>query len=308
MIFSKSFINEVEIITGENDHIKFEIAPAAGGKMLSIYNKYLRKEFLWRNENILLETLQPGSDYDSNFYGGIDELIPNDIPENIDAVYYPDHGELWTTHLDYELNEGSISVFGKLKLSGLYYKKTVSLDANAPVIHLEYKIKNGSGYQRNFLWKLHAALAIEQGDKLITTAQKGKVADLAYSRFNNLDEFSWPMIENKDASIVPAKNNSIDFFYLYDMEQAEMKFVSGKGKHLFCYHYDKKVFPYQWYFASYGGFLDHDTAIIEPCSNMPMSVNEAKNLGQCTVLTPNEEINTVVSIYAGKNNLQPNNE
>jgi hypothetical protein len=41
--------------------------------------------------------LERGADYDSNFYGGIDELIPNDIPENIDGIDDPDHGELWTT-------------------------------------------------------------------------------------------------------------------------------------------------------------------------------------------------------------------
>ncbi len=303
MIISKSHINEVEVITCENGHIKFEIAPAAGGKIISIFNKKLGKEFLWRNESLLLETLETGADYDSNFYGGIDELLPNDIPENIDGVDYPDHGELWTTRLDYELNEDSIAVFGKLKLSGLYYKKTVHFNANKPMIHLEYKIKNESGGQRNFLWKLHAALAIEEGDQLITTAKKGKVVDPDYSRFNNLNEFDWPVIENTNASTVPAKNNSVDFFYLYDIEQSGMEFLSGKGKHLFSYRYDKNVFPYQWYFASYGGLLDHYTAIIEPCSSMPMSINDAKNLNQCSILAPNEEINTVVNIYAGENNL-----
>ena len=303
MIISQEHINEVEILTGENDFIKFKIAPAAGGKILSIYNKQLGKEFLWRNENIRLQTHQDGADYDANFYGGIDELIPNDIPENVDAVDYPDHGELWTTPLEYEIKKDSIAVFGKLKLSSLYYKKTVTLDAKAPLIHLHYKIKNESGYQRNFLWKLHAALSIKEGDKIVTTAQKAKVVDPAYSRFSNLNEFDWPVIECIDASIVPVKNNSTDFFYLYDIEQPEMKFLSDKDKHLFSYQYDKKVFPYQWYFASYGGFLNHYTVILEPCSGMPMSVNDAKDMGKCTVLKPNEEINTVVSIYAGENNL-----
>ena len=301
MIFSRSHINEIETFTGENDHIKFEIVPAAGGKIISVYNKYLRKEFLWRNKNLLLQTHQPGADYDTNFFGGIDELIPNDIPENIDSIAYPDHGELWTTSLDYELFEDRISVYGKLKLSGLYYKKTVHLEANSPVIYLEYTIKNETNFNRNFLWKLHAALIIEEGDKLVTGAQKARVADPDCSRFMNLNEFKWPLIENTDASIVPLKNKSVDFFYLYDIEQPEMKLLSGKDNHLFSYTYDKKVFPYQWYFASYGGFLNHYTAILEPSASMPMSVNDAKNLGQCTALKPGEEINTVVRIYAGEN-------
>ena len=74
----------------------------------------------------------------------------------------------------------------------------------------------------------------------------------------------------------------------------------AEGKKEFSYTYDKHIFPYQWYFASYGGFLDHYTAILEPCTAMPLSVNDAKALNQCTVLQPGEELNTSVRIFAGK--------
>ena len=304
MRFSKSHVNKIEIINGENDHLEFSLAPACGGKIIRIYNKLLQKEFLWINKNLQLTVLLNGAGYDSNFYGGIDELLPNDIPENIDGIAYPDHGELWTTCLDYELKKDSVAVSGKLKRSGLYYTKTMRLDANEPVIYLQYKIRNTAHVQRNFLWKLHAALDIKEGNQLVTTAKKGKVVDPAYSRFSNLHEFNWPVIEDKDASLVPQKNNTVDFFYLYDAAQPAMNFLSEGGSHLFRYQYDEKIFPFQCYFASYGGFLNHYTAIIEPCSSMPMSVNNAKALHQCTVLEPGEEINTIVSIYAGKNNLQ----
>lgn len=301
MKVSKRNINSVEILTLENKHIKTELAPGLGGKIISIYNKHLQKEFLWNNKNLQLKSYEAGDDYDSNFWGGIDELIPNDIPEIIDSIQYPDHGELWTTFLKYVLKDDRISIHGNLKLSGLYYQKDVYLDATSPIIYLKYKIRNETVFKRHFLWKLHAALVIEEGDKLVTSANKAKVADLDYSRFENSDEFTWPLIENTDASAVPEKNNSIDFFYLYDIEYSEMKFISGKGEYLFKYSYDKKVFPYQWYFASYGGFRNHYTAILEPSTSMPISVKEAKMKGRCVELEPNEEINTQVQIYAGKN-------
>ncbi len=301
MLISRKEINNVEVFTGENDYIKFEIVPALGGKIISVYNNKLDKEFLWRNENLKLETHRPGADYDSNFFGGIDELIPNDIPENIDSIDYPDHGELWTTALGYDVQEDKIAVFGTLALSGLSYKKIISLEASSPVINLEYTIRNESTSTRNFLWKLHAALVVESGDKLISDAKKAKVVDLDYSRFKTLDEFTWPDIENTNASLVPDKNNTTDFFYLYDINTSRMCMESNKENHLFSYDYDKNIFPYQWYFASYGGFLHHYTAILEPCTSMPISVNEAKKLGQCTVLEPGQEINTVVKIYAGEN-------
>lgn len=308
MVVSRKIINDTEILTGENVNIKFEIVPSAGGKILSIYNKSLQKEFLWRNINLLLTTFQPGSDYDNNFLGGIDELIPNDIPETIDDITYPDHGELWTTPLDYELHEDRITLFGKLKLCGLNYRKTIFLKQGSPIINLEYSIKNETNFTRHFLWKLHAALFIEEGDKLISTAQKARVVDLDYSRFKTLNEFKWPQIENIDASTVSLKNNSIDFFYLYDIEKAEMDFINTHDNYLFRYSYDKKVFPYQWYFASYGGFLNHYTAILEPSTCMPIRVNDAVESGNCTVLEPGQEIKTSVRIYAGKNINQSKDE
>lgn len=294
-------INRMDIIIAENEQIKIEIAPELGGKITSIFNKTLKKEFLWQNKNTELKPSLPGDDYDSCFWGGIDELIPNDIPEEIDSIKYPDHGELWTTTLKYELKDDHISLSGDLKLSGLYYRKDIFMDAGSPIIHMRYKIRNCSTGNRSFLWKLHAALAIGEGDRLITDAKKARVVDPDYSRFRNLNEFNWPIIEKTDASIIPVKNKSVDFFYLYDNQQPEMNFLMQDGKYQFKYTYDKKIFPYQWYFASYGGFYNHFTAILEPCSSMPISVNEAKSNNSCTFLAPGQGINTLVSIYAGEN-------
>lgn len=301
MIVSKSRINNIEVLIGENNQIKFVIAPSSGGKILSVYNKTLQKEFLWHNTNLLFDINQPGADYDTNFWGGIDELIPNDIPENIDANEYPDHGELWTTPLEYDLSNDKISVFGKLKLSELYYKKTVSLKENSPEISLEYTVRNESNATRHFMWKLHAALAIGEGDKIVSSALKAKLVYPEFSKYKDFNEFHWPVIDDRDASLVPSNNNTLDFFYLYDIPKPEMQLISGKGNHQFKYTYDKKVFPFQWYFASYGKFLNHYTSILEPSTSMPVSVNEAMSIGQCTVLKSNQEINTLVTIYAGEN-------
>ncbi len=299
-IIAKDLINGVEILIIENDHLKVSIIPKLGGKLLSVFNKKLKKEFIWLNNQLPLKPNMPGADYDSNFIGGVDELIPNDMPETIDGINYPDHGELWTTHLQYSIHENSITVFGILPLSNLAYTKTLTLNPNEPVITLWYTIKNISSKRRHFLWKLHAALRIEPGDKLLTSAINGQVVDLDYSRYKTLQPFKWPLIENTDAGVVPTKNNSTDFFYLYDIPTGNMMLQSAEEDQLFGYSYDTKVFPYQWYFASYGGFLNHYTAILEPSTNMPMSVNDAIDIKQSAMLNSGETLTTTVHIFAGK--------
>jgi hypothetical protein len=68
---------------------------------------------------------------------------------------------------------------------------------------------------------------------------------------------------------------------------------------VFAYTFDLAVFPYAWYFASFGGLDGHYTAILEPCTAMPLSVNEAAGLGQCSVLGAGKTLSTVVTVYAG---------
>jgi hypothetical protein len=170
-MISKHIENRLEILTIENDHLKVSIAPALGGKITSVFNKQLQKEFLWTNAHLALQMNAPGADYDFNFFGAIDELLPNDTPETVDGISYPDHGELWTTALQYLEEDGKIILSGRLELSGLHYSKIVFLDAKKPVIFVDYKITNETAEQRSFLWKLHAALRIEPGDQLVTAAK-----------------------------------------------------------------------------------------------------------------------------------------
>ena len=78
-----------------------------------------------------------------------------------------------------------------------------------------------------------------------------------------------------------------------------MAWQSAAKRMTFEYRFDTDVFPYAWYFASYGGFDGHVMAILEPCTTIPLSVGEAAALGQCSVLEAGEALETAVQIYAG---------
>jgi len=291
----------LDILTMENPHLKITLVPALGGKIASLYNKRLKKEFLWNNAGLALQQNEPGDDYDSNFWGGVDELLPNDIPEVVDGVSYPDHGELWTTRLTYTLEGSEVTVQGLLPLSQLYYRKTVRLHDGEPRIILNYQLTNQSPACRHFLWKQHAALQIAAGDRLETSAGKAQIVSSDASRFTEQNVFPWPFVEGVDASLVPEKNNTMDFFYLFDLSVGEMSLITDNGRVRFTYYYDLNVFPYQWYFASYGQFRGHYTAILEPASAMPVSVNDAAGKRQCSRLEAGQELRTRVVIYAGEN-------
>lgn len=292
-------IDETHVVRMENDFLVLDVAPGVGGRMVNLIEKSTGYQFLWHNETLKLERLEPGAEYDPNFYGAIDELLPNDIPETINGVECPDHGELWTLPLGHRVEGKTLVLGGRLPLFGLNYEKRVTLRADGPHVDLDYRVENVSGTRREFLWKLHAALNIGKGDRIVCPAKHAQVGALEYSRWSSTKPFAWPEIEGGRADVMPAKDGTMDFLYLFDLEEGRMAWESADGKLTFAYEFDTKVFPYAWLFASFGGFEGHYTAVLEPCTTMPISVNEAAKLGQCAALEAGEAIKTHVSIYAG---------
>jgi hypothetical protein len=125
------------------------------------------------------------------------------------------------------------------------------------------------------------------------------VADPAWSRWKTESSFPWPFVHGERADLIPPADGTTDFLFLYDLESGTMGCRRHALKSEFSIYFDPKIFPYACYFASYGGLDSHYTAVLEPCTAMPVSVNEAIRLKQCSLLEADEDISTRVSIYAG---------
>jgi hypothetical protein len=222
------------------------------------------------------------------------------MPETIDGIPCPDHGELWTLPLGWDQDERRLRLRGALPQFGLSYEREVSLSATAPCLDLHYRLLNATPQPRHFLWKLHAALTIEPGDVLECPARQARVVDLAWSRYHTLEPFEWPNIEGRRADVIPSSDGTVDFFYLYDLREGRIGWSRPSSGLGFEYQFDASVFPFAWIFASYGGFGGHYTVVLEPCTAMPISVNDAWARGQCTVLKPGESLETRVTIRAGR--------
>ncbi len=294
------FLDHEPIVRLESAWLRVDVAPGVGGRVVSLVDRTSGHEFLWRNRDLRLTRLAAGSEYDPHFFGGIDELLPNDVPETLDGVACPDHGELWTLPLAHRWNGPELQLEGVLPRSGIRYERRMRLRADEPFLDLDYRLTNLSAEPRHFLWKLHAALAVEPGDRVDCPADLAQVVDPACSRFANLAPFRWPQIEGSDASVIPRAGPTMDFFYLSALREGWMTWRRPRTGLEFSYHFDRRVFPFAWLFSSQGGFLGHMTAVLEPCTTMPISVNEAARLNQCAVLRPGESLATRVSIRAGR--------
>jgi hypothetical protein len=206
---------------------------------------------------------------------------------------------LWTLSLESRISGEALDLQGKLSRWGLLFRKRITLRPSAPWIDMDYTIENQSGERRVFLWKLHAAVNIHPGDTIFCPAQKAAIADPAWSRWKTKTPFSWPYIHTERADVIPEADGTTDFLFLYDLEAGSVGCRYPARKCELTLVFDKTVFPYVCYFASYGGFDQHYTAVLEPCTAMPVSVNDAARLKQCSVLEAEARLGTRVSIYAG---------
>ncbi len=297
-IISSSYDSESGItrITLSNDHCRIVVSPETGGRIVSFVLLSTDEEVLWRNKGLRLFRSMPGDAYDPAFYGGIDELLPCDLPETIDGIEYPDHGELWTTPLQWEAREGRIRLWGRLPRSGLYYEREMTLSSESPEVVMCYRIENQTEATRHFLWKLHAAIMTLPGDKVVCPALTAQAVDLAYSSCTSLEPFSWPDGHGKDKSVIPVENGTCEFLYLSELSSGRMGLERKNSGSCIQYEFDRSVFPYPWLFQSFGGFDGHFVTVLEPCTNRPISVMAAQRAGTCAVLAPGEAICTTVRL------------
>src|SRR5688500_12278725 len=237
-------VDGVTVVRLENERLRVDVAPEIGGRLTSLFHKGLSLECLWRNPRLRLERGPPGAPYDANFYGGIDEVIPSDLPERIDGLDSPDHGELWTLPLAASLEAGALYLEGRLPRWGLHYRKRVSLRPDTSWVDLDYEIENVSGARRVFLWKLHAALTIAPGDELVCPADTAVAADPRWSRWGTAAPFAWPVVAGQRADRIPPADGTTDFLFLYHLRAGEVGLRRPSVGAEITLAYDRQVFPY----------------------------------------------------------------
>lgn len=290
-------IDSTDVYHLENGQLRVTVAPGVGGRIVQVRHLDSGHDFLWTNSRLPLARQAPGTAYDPQFYGGIDELLPSDLAESFGGIASPDHGELWTTALSARIDDTVLVCSGTLAVSGMLYEKRVRLSDTGPEIVCDYRITNTRVTPLPFLWKLHAAMAVKPGDMILCPAQHARPLDLEWSRCPTNQPFAWPRCAETAMDRIPPIDGTSEFLCLSGLRAGTMAWSDGTLE--FRINFDPSVFPWCWYFASFGKFDGHYTAILEPCTSGQLSVAKAAARSECSVLQPGEQIRTTVTIYAG---------
>ncbi|MBB6730661.1 DUF4432 family protein [Cohnella zeiphila] len=297
----------------ENDRLKVVIMPELGAKIWQITYKPRGKDLLWQHPRLKPRPLPFHAVYDDQFFGGWDELFPNDMPETIGEEAYPDHGELWTLPWQFAVwqtgpQEASVRLWTETPISNCRVEKTITLRAGEAKLRFRHFIANNGREDLPYLWKLHAAMAVDGDARIDLPAENVYVEEFGKPRIGQTGvTYRWPYATDEEGvrrdmrKALPDSAGVGEFQYAIGMKEGWCAITHAKEKIGFALAYDKRRLPHCWLFASYGGWRGLNTVVLEPCTGYPAGVNDGVRQGTHAVLKPGVpfECEIVAAVFEG---------
>ena len=288
----------------ENSLISVEVDPAHGGRIDSIRASADGEDWIYNSGPATGQSEAAQPEYDDVWTGGFEELFPNDAPCHFEGRTLPDHGELWTSELSIDALDGrSVDMSLQCRTVPARFSKRISVDRHATSVSIEYGISNEGEEPLDYLFKLHAAMRVAAGDQLLLPGGEVTRVSEDFSRLmGHSDGSAWPVVggldgEPVDLSAICARDpKAQEFVYVTGLPAGWCGLRRSSSDKRFVIRYDLNDFPYCWLFMALGGWRDHYTVVLEPCTNIPKDLEAAKQAGTCARLQPGASRSYSVSI------------
>ncbi|MDT5081706.1 MAG: hypothetical protein QOJ80_6343 [Mycobacterium sp.] len=287
-----------------NRYLRVVVLPELGGKVWQVTDLRNGRDLLWHNPRATAHRVEIGSTYDDVFFGGWDELFPNDEPEQLAGEPYPDHGELWTAAWDWRLDDQHrLTLSTRTPISACHFTKTITLVDNEPHLDIAWRIHNQGLEELPYLWKQHVAVPTDEPATLTMGARTVYLEDFGRPRAGRPGtEYAWPYllqdgVRHDMRPTLPRETRAAEFQYATELDAGwcAVTYADGSGIGL---AFDPEVFPSCWTFASHGGWRAHEVLILEPCTGYPSSVIKGIAAGTHRTLPADGVVTTALMMVA----------
>lgn len=285
----------MSLVSLENPDLLVEIEPARGGTITRLNGGPSRDEWLFYDPARAAGRPADHPVYDDVWRGGFEELFPNDAPGQFDGRMLPDHGELWNQPFEV-VSSSRTAVHLRRRCTSVRadVEKTVSIDGVGPGVTIAYRLSSRAPAPLWHLFKLHSALRVEAGDRLLLPGGSVTPVEPGVGRIAGAGPYQWPTATDGagasvDLSLVRSEKERFrEFVYVSGLPEGWCGIRrQGTGESLRI-TFPLSVFPYCWLFLTYGGWRGYNTAVLEPCTNLPKDLSAARERGICAVLGPGE--------------------
>lgn len=295
------------------DELRLVVLPELGGKIWQLTCARSGRDVLWHNSRVSPRQVPFGSIYDDVFFGGWDELFPNDAAEQLAGEAYPDHGELWTLPWDWTVeqragDEVSVHLSCRTPISGCSVEKTISLRMGRRTVRVRSVLRNENRNDLPYLWKQHVAVPVDGKATLDLPARTVVMEDFGNPRARALQgHYEWPYLVDGDGvshdmrNTLPGSSGVSEFQYGTALDDGWCALTNDDGTGIGL-AFDRQVFSTCWTFASYGGWRGLEVLILEPCTGYPVQMSDGIAAGTHRTLQAGECVETSVTavLYSGR--------
>lgn len=287
-----------------NDRMEVTVRPDLGGRIDRITDRQTGKDWLWHPAGYGGERrkLDIGACFDDNWTGGWDDIFPSDAACQFRGLSLPDHGELWSQPWRVvALMQSAVVLSYACRTVPVTVEKTVAMAETG--IDVRYLFENHSSLTLPFLFKLHPALAIEPGDRILLPDCSIEPVDMGFSSIiGRPGKTPFPLALDKDGREVridriPGPDaQQQEFVYARGLSEAWCGVSNARTQRSFVIRFEAEQMPYVWVFGSYGKWRGHYVLMPEPCTNVPYDLETAFKNGTCGVLPAAGRYEIVVSM------------
>ncbi len=319
-----------EAVVLENAALRVVVLPAKGADIVSFLYKPADVDFMWvsptglRDPRWTVTTNVPEEGSFMDFYEGAwQEVLPSGGPHaSYNGTEWGLHGELATAPWQVKVVEDSpdeVAVEFSIELyrAPLKLQRTMRLTGSRPVLYLEEKLTNLAPEPFDLMWGHHPAIGepwLDESCLVDVPAGRVLVHPEPYAPTQRLKEGAegkWPFAplqaggEADLSKVLPRSAHTLDLAYLTDLEAGWYGLTNTRQGLGFGMAWDKDVFPYLWYWQSFGGGEGYPwygrtyNVALEPWTSWPASGLEAAQAnGSQVKLGPHEVIETTLCALA----------
>ena len=303
----------LQVVLLENELLRAVILPQLGGKLWQLTYKPADRDLLWQHPRLMPRPVPFGATYDDVFFGGWDELFPNDMPEVLAGEQLPDHGEIWTLPWSAEVvaagpDAATVRLAVETPISAARLEKTITLRAGEARLRFGHTITSLGRHDQPFLWKLHAAMALGRESRIALPARSMYVEDFGPPRNGATNvRYTWPFLEDAAGlrhdmrRTLPADAGVNEFQYATELDAGWCAITHPDEQLGFGLAWERDILPSCWLFATYGGWRNLHTVILEPCTGYPIGVAQGVEAGTHQVLRAGQQIScaVVATVFTG---------
>ena len=282
---AQKWVGDFEIHTLTNEHVSLSIAPALGGRIVSLRDRVSRREWLdgWSpvSKRRIWHPTDPAN-FESGPGAGIDECLPTVLPCEWNGISLPDHGELWNQAPDFSVDPVA-GFFCRWILQSLplVFERRIVLRKNE--IRFDYQIENRADAPTPFLWAWHPLFTWKPGDQI----QSNEKICLSPGGTETL---AWPVVQpgtDLSRALFPRGATQAAKVFLGPLTHGLAEIHGKNGAHL-SLNWPSALFPYAGIWITRGFWKGLHHWAIEP-TNAPVDrLSEIYEPSSRSVLAPLE--------------------